>query len=809
MMGVPPSGHPLVAPNVHVDAAARAAAPPSARAPLLSEDEFDRVRADLRVMMVASLPQWPADYGTYAPLFVRQAWHCSGSYRTSDGRGGCDGGRQRFDPERSWEDNTNLDKARSLLWPLKQKYGPGLSWGDLMILAGNTAIESMGGPILGFCAGRVDDRDGSWSDDLGPTPEQAASAPCAVNGQCEFPLGSTTVGLIYLNPEGPMGRPVPRLSAGEVRDTFRRMAMNDSETVALIGGGHSFGKTHGACPKGAGPSPKEDEANPWPGLCGTGKGADAFTSGFEGPWTTNPVQFDNEYFNNLISLSWANATGPGGHAQWHVVGAGPGPTAFGPAPGSANQSVMMLTSDVSLLEDPSGEYQKLVAKYADDIAAFEDAFAHAWYKLTTRDMGPATRCSASGGAPVPPAQPWQYPLPAAVGAPPNYDDVAAAVRALTVTPDAAVLAPDVKDGAATSYGPLFVRLAWQCASTFRKTDYLGGCNGARIRFSPQREWPINAALDKALLLLQPAKDAYGDALSWADLIVIAANVAIEAAGGRPMVFCGGRTDASDGLGSEYLAPILSGNASDSAAMVSEAALRLGMTSTEWVALNGGGHSLGRMHSDRSGFASGAWTSDWTALNNGYFVELIAAQWTPVTESTSGYVSYGANSTRAPGTPLRMLQTDMLLKWNPEYLAIAEEFAADNGAFLDAFAAAWTKLVNADRFEGASGSVCAQPAAAPAINFTAFDGGMLAVGIVGVLALVAGVAAAAIAAFVVVRAARARGAADVGAGGARQVPALESTSLIGDSAAPRGNRPVAMSEQELPTTEYAALGSRDA
>lgn len=326
------------------------------------------VEADLVDLMSNSQECWPADGGNYGPFFIRLAWHCSGSYRKTDGHGGCGGGRQRFEPERSWDDNTNLDKARALLWPIKEKYGDGLSWGDLFTFAGTTAIKTLGGPTKPFCFGRVDDGDGTKSLLLGPTPEQEAKVPCHEQGNCQKPLGTTTIGLIYLNPEGPMGKPDPAGSAHDVRDAFARMGMNDSQTVALIGGGHAFGKTHGACPDGPGLPPNKDVENPWPGACGTGKGADTFTSGFEGPWTTRPAQWDNEFFKVLMDNEWEKHVGPGGHWQWRTT------DRHGPYSG-----VMRLTSDVSLLHDPA--YWEISKTFAEDQSKLDEAFAQAWDQL--------------------------------------------------------------------------------------------------------------------------------------------------------------------------------------------------------------------------------------------------------------------------------------------------------------------------------------------------------------------------------------------------------------------------------------------
>jgi len=646
----------------------------------LAEVDWSALKTDILQFLTTSQPFWPPDYGNYGPFMVRQAWHCSGSYRTSDGHGGCDGGRQRFDPERSWEDNTNLDKAKTLLMPLKIKYGLGLSWGDLIIFTANVAIESMGGPVFGFCAGRIDDFDGIASELLGPTRDQVDHEPCAVNGECGEPFGTTTIGLIYINPEGPMGVPLPAKSAPQVRDVFSRMSMDDLETVALIGGGHAFGKTHGACPLGPGPDPKKDPRNPWPGECGSGPtkgiGPNTYTSGFEGPWSTTPTQWGNRYFTELLNNQWEVVVGPGGHHQWK--------TTNGP------QEIMMLTTDISLLHDPLGQYQQYVKMFATNITNLDEAFSQAWYKLTTRDMGPVTRCV---GPFVPPPQPFQNPLPPPPAMLPKWDEVRAMIRQVMTTDASGILRPDHTPDGKAYYGAVFVHLAWQSASTFRASDYIGGANGARIRFPPQTTWPHNVAMNAALQILSPIQKHFQN-LSFADLIVLAGNVALEQQL-EDLSFCGARTDASDGTGSNFLPP--NGNYSASFFDNQLEMLRLNLTAAEFVALSAKPRSPAQM--GRQGYF-GSWTTDPSVSSNQYFITLLTEIWKPYIVPGTGKSQW-----KAQGKELFMVTSDLNIKWETTFLAYAQEFAANNNYFLDTFARAWTKVMNIDRFDGPGGNYC--------------------------------------------------------------------------------------------------------
>jgi len=637
---------------------------------------FEYVKEDLKILMKKSEDFWPADFGNYGPLFIRLAWHSAGSYRTSDGQGGSNGGRIRFDPESSWPDNSNLDKALHLLWPIKKKYGRTLSWGDLIILAGNAAIESMGGPILGFCGGRVDARNGDDSIILGPSTQQETLLPCEVNGKCKSPLGSTTVGLIYVNPEGPMGVPDPKASAAEIREVFTRMGMNDTETVALIGGGHTIGKCHGMCADGPGSLHCKSGRK--------GKGKETFTSGFELTWTSKPTSWDTEYFHNVHNLDWQLHKGPGDLHQWEprvTSGTPPrAPTAFG----NATETIGLLTSDYALKVDTS--YRAMLKLFKDDLDTFNHAFKHAWYKLTTGDMGPRTRCINDD---APPAQPFQHPLPDPPVHQPNYEEV-----------KRRIVEKIERDSEAIGK---FTRLAWQCMSSFRATDYLGGCNGARLRFPPQKNWPGYENLEQTLLYLAPIINEFEN-LSWSDLIILAGNTAIEMAGGGKLKFCGGRTDATDGQGSKYLYPKIIGDFSESVEGLKYYISVMGLSNREFAALIGIGYAIGDTQNcnglfcRRNTFQGSKSISE--SLSNVFFQDLLSHTWQEFSVPSTGKKMY-----KADGKEKLMLGTDYMFYQDKELLAISQDFAADDEMFLEEAARAWTKLANADRFAGPAGNIC--------------------------------------------------------------------------------------------------------
>lgn len=644
---------------------------------------FKDVKADISKLLTTNNPLWPfddPDTTSYGPFMVRHAWHCAGSYRTSDGNGGCDGGRQRFEPERSWDDNTNLDKAKLLLYPIKQKYGDALSWGDLIILTGTTAIEDMGGPKTGFCGGRIDDVDGTDSLELGPTATQQQYAPCKQQGNCSVPLGTTTIGLIYVDPGGPLGVPDPTGSAPQIRDAFGRMAMNDNETVALIGGGHAFGKTHGACPDGAGEPPSVNPENPWAGNCGNGKGNWTYTSGFEGPWTTTPCLWGNQYFTNLVNFEYEKFEGAGNKTQWRIVNAT-----------KDRQKLSMLTTDIALTKDPI--YLALVNKYAADLPALTKDFGDAWYKLVTRDMGPISRCT---GDLIPPPQEFQYPLPDPPATFPSWDDVRAAIRtAMTTKSDA--LTPDTL-GQTPYYGAAFTTLAWQCSSTFRRSDYLGGCNGARIRYPPQATWPENLEMNKVLEILESVYTQFkAKNLSHADLIILASQVALEDAANLTLPgFCPGRVDAADGKGSEYLneynyhGPGM--NLTVSEIFIHKSTVR-GLSLREAVALQARPRS--KVIQVARGF-SGTWGNS-SVISNTYFSILLDPDTTWTCKKDECQSSKDKN--------VYMTTEDLALRWEPSLRTIAEQYASNNTLFLRDFAWSWNKLVTNDRFKGPNDNLC--------------------------------------------------------------------------------------------------------
>jgi len=666
---------------------------------------LDAVIKDLHALMTKSQEWWPADFGHYGPLFIRMAWHGAGTYRIGDGRGGAGSGYQRFAPLNSWPDNASLDKARRLLWPIKQKYGRKISWADLMILAGNVALDSMGFKTFGFGGGRED----VWEPDetyWGPERTWLAEDRYQSPGQFDNPFGAVQMGLIYVNPEGPSGKPDPVAAAKDIRETFRRMAMNDVETVALIAGGHTFGKTHGAGPEsdvarepeGA---PIEEQGFGWKNKYGSGKGADTFTSGLEGTWTTNPVKWDNNFLETLFGHEWELSKSPAGKNQWvpkNGAAAGTVPDAHDP---SKRHTPVMLTTDLSLRMDPA--YAPITKRFLEHPQEFADAFAKAWFKLTHRDMGPVSRYLG----PLVPKEPqlFQDPVPA-------VDHELIGERDI-----AALKAKILASGLSISQ---LVTTAWASAATFRGTDKRGGANGARIRLAPQKDWEVNqpAALAKALQTLEGIQKDFnssqsGKKVSLADLIVLGGCAAVEEAAKKAghnvkVPFSPGRTDASqewtDVESFAVLEPAADGfinyhrNGHHQRAeelLVDRAAL-LTLTAPEMTVLVGGMRALNANFGQSK---NGVFTNRPETLTNDFFVNLLdmSTQWQPSSSSEGVYEGRDRATGKIKWTGTRV---DLVFGSNSELRALAEVYACDDSkeAFAKDFAAAWVKVMNLDRFD---------------------------------------------------------------------------------------------------------------
>ena len=647
--------------------------------------DYDALKKDLNDLMTDSQEWWPADYGHYGPFFIRMTWHAAGTYRTADGRGGGGTGSQRFAPTNSWPDNTNLDKARRLLWPIKKKYGNQISWADLIILTGNVAIESMGGKTFGFGGGRVD----IWGpeDDIfwGKETEWLANERYTGDRVLDQPLGAVQMGLIYVNPQGPDGNPDPLASAKDIRETFGRMAMNDYETVALTAGGHTFGKAHGAASedhKGTEPEGAsiEEMGFGWSSDHGKGMGRDSITSGIEGPWTPNPTQWDNGYFDMLFGYDWELVKSPAGAHQWHPVSPKDEDLAPDVEDSSMKVTTIMTTADMAMREDPS--YRKISKHFHENPEEFADAFARAWFKLLHRDMGPKKRYL---GPEVPDEELiWQDPVPEGNT---NYD-----VDAVKSKIEASGLT--IQE---------MVETAWASASTFRGSDLRGGANGARIRLAPQKDWEANKPeqLEKVLNVLEPIAAEAGASI--ADVIVLAGNVGIEKACGKSLSFSPGRGDASQNQTDEHsfavLEPYSDGfrnyHKSDfqisSEHMLIDKAQLLGLTATEMTVLVGGLRSMGIDHNGASNF-----TEDPNSLSNDFFSSLLDmnVKW----DSTGDNTYEGKN--RSSGEVVRTAtRADLVFGSNSQLRAIAEVYAQDDSAekFADDFINAWQKVMNNDRF----------------------------------------------------------------------------------------------------------------
>ncbi len=669
--------------------------------------DYQALKKDLLSLMTDSQAWWPADFGHYGPLFIRMAWHSAGTYRIGDGRGGGGSGTQRFAPLNSWPDNVNLDKARRLLWPIKKKYGDKISWADLMILAGNVALESMGFKTFGFAGGRPDvweppediywGREGKWLADERYSGDR----------ELEGDLAAVQMGLIYVNPEGPNGNPDPVAAARDIRETFRRMAMNDEETVALIAGGHSFGKTHGAADpnKYVGALPEgsdiEDQGFGWKNTFNTGKGGDTIGSGLEVIWTTTPTKWSNNFFQNLFGFEWELTKSPAGAHQWTPKNGGGAGTVPDAHDASKRHAPSMLTTDLALRFDPA--YEKISRRFFEHPDEFADAFARAWYKLTHRDMGPRARYLG----PEIPAEEliWQDPVPTADYKPIDDKDIAAL--------KAKILASGL------SISDL-VKTAWVAAASFRGSDKRGGANGARIRLAPQKDWKVNepAELAKVLPKLEAIQKEFngaqsGKKVSLADLIVLGGNAAIEAAAKKGGVdvkvpFSPGRTDASqaqtDVESFAVLEPVADGlrnygksqpYASTEELLIDKAQL-LTLSAPELTVLVGGLRALNANHGKSK---HGVFTDRPETLTNDFFVNLLdmGTEWKATSDDKELFEGRDRSTGKVKWTGTR---ADLLFGSNSQLRALAEAYAQDDAKkkFVEDFAAAWAKVMNADRFD---------------------------------------------------------------------------------------------------------------
>jgi catalase-peroxidase len=669
--------------------------------------DLNALKKDVDAVMTTSQDWWPADYGHYGPLFIRMAWHSAGTYRIADGRGGAASGTQRFAPLNSWPDNVSLDKARRLLWPVKQTYGQKISWADLMIFAGNCALESMGFKTFGFAGGREDVYEPPLDIYWGPESEWLGDKRYSGDRVLENPLGAVQMGLIYVNPEGPNGKPDPLAAARDIRETFGRMAMNDEETVALIAGGHTFGKAHGAAPSAqhCGPEPEgaglEEQGFGWTNKFGTGKGADTITSGLEGAWTTNPTKWDNNYFDNLFGYEWELGKGPGGAWQWYPKeksAQGTVPDAHDP---KKKHAPTMFTTDLALRLDPV--YAPIAQRFHKNPAEFASAFAKAWYKLTHRDMGPVARLL---GPQVPPPQLWQDPVPAVDHELINDQDIAQLKAKILAS------GPTISQ---------LVTTAWASASTFRGSDKRGGANGARIRLAPQKDWEVNqpAELAKVLQTLGEIQKGFNSAqsgkkqVSLADLIVLGGCAAVEAAAKKAghdvkVPFAPGRTDASqemtDAASFAVLEPSADGfrnyqrkgDDRPVAELLVDRAQLLTLTAPEMTVLVGG---LRVLNANFGQSKLGVFTKRPETLTNDFFVNLLdmGTQWRKSAKCEHFYEGCDRKTGEVAWTGTAV---DLVFGSNSQLRAIAEVYGCGDGqqAFVRDFVVAWSKVMNLDRFD---------------------------------------------------------------------------------------------------------------